>query len=127
MRSYEPRPSPQRLRQASLLVIALAGASTGLLAGLGWRLFQEGFREIAVRVWVVSSALVIVYLLVAVLARVIAALIETDRPADLPQALRNLQDRVDELERELGWGCASLTDTSPRVSSFEPPVETSAM
>ncbi len=132
MRPYEPCPSPQRLHQASLLVIGLAGASTGLLAGLGWRLFHDGFRELAVLVWLVSSALVIVYLLVAVLARAIALLVETGRPTGFARALSRLKERVDDLERELGSARASLAATNPPastppVSRIEPPVGTSAL
>lgn len=122
MRSYESCPSPPRLRQASLLVIGLSGASTGLLAGIGWRLFRDGLREVAVLVWLVSIALVIVYLLVAVLARAIALLVEAGRPTDLPRALRGLKDRVDELERELDVVRVSRAAPSPPVST--PPVST---
>lgn len=131
MRPYEPCPSPQRLHQASLLVIGLAGASTGLLAGIGWRLFHDGFRELAVLVWLVSTALVILYLLVALLARAIALLVDAGRPTDFARALHRLKDRVDELERELVSARASLGATTPPlstppVSSMEPSLGTSA-
>lgn len=131
MRSYESCPSPQRLRQGSLLVIGLSGASTGLLAGIGWRLFRDGLREIAVLVWLVSIALVIVYLLVAVLARALALLVEAGRPIDFPRALRGLKDRVDELERELdvvrvSQAAPSLPVSTPPASSVEPRVGTLA-
>ncbi len=125
MRSYEYL-SPQRLRQASLLVIALSGASTGLLAGLGWRLFQTGSQQLAALVWLVSCALVVVYLLVALLARAVAVLIETRQPPDFAQALQHLQRRVEEIERELDSPRASRS-TRPRVATFEPPVGTSAL
>ncbi len=130
MRSYDPCPSPQRLRQASLLVIGLSGASTGLLAGVGWRLFHDGVRELAVLVWLVSIALVIVYLLVAVLARAIALLFEAGRPTHVARALRSLKDRVDELERELNATRESQAAAPPvstlAVSSLEAPVGTLA-
>ena len=127
MRSCERFPSPQRLRQASLLILGLAGASTGLLAGLGWRLFQDGFRDLAVRVWLASTALVIVYLVVALLARVIAVVIESRRPADVAQTLEHLQDRVEEIERELDAAGASRSPARRRLSTVEPPVRTSAL
>ncbi len=127
MRSYERFPSPQRLRQASLLVLGLAGASTGLLAGLGWRLFQDGFHDLGVRVWLVSSALVIVYLVIALLARVLATVIASRRPADVDQTLRHLQDRVDEIERELDSAGVSGVGASRSLSAVEPPVGTSAL
>ncbi|MFN2557068.1 MAG: hypothetical protein ABR592_09390 [Nitriliruptorales bacterium] len=126
MHSYELRPSPQRLRQASLLVLCLAGASTGLLAAIGWRLFGDGSGDLAVRVWLVSAALVILYLLVALLARVLAVLIETRRPPDFAQALRQLQDRVEEIERELDSEPGSHAPTDAGVSAAEPPVRSSA-
>ncbi|MDQ4130358.1 MAG: hypothetical protein M3133_05120 [Actinomycetota bacterium] len=114
---YAPCPSPQRVRQASLLILSLAGASTGLLAGLGWRLFEDGSRDLAVGVWLVSTALVIVYLLVALLARVIAVLIESRWQADFAPALRHLQDRVEDIEREHGGGRGSVAKARARVLS----------
>ncbi len=110
-----------------MLVLGLAGASTGLLAGLGWRLFQDGFRDLAVRVWLVSAALVIVYLVVALLARVIAVVIESRRSADVDETLRHLLERVEEIERELDSARASRAGKSRHLSTVEPPVGTSAL
>lgn len=129
MRAYERRPSPRRLRQASLLVIGLSGASTGLLGGIGWRLFDEGLRELGVQVWLVAGALVVVYLLVARLARVIALLVEADPRTGFAEAWCRLRDRVDELERNLDpvREAGVATATASTVSAFEPPVGSSAL
>jgi hypothetical protein len=98
--SYAAKPSPDRLRRASLLAISLAGAATGLLGGLGWRLFADDARRVATAIWLLASLVVAALLLLAGLARALAAVVERGT-SQYRGVLEGLEDRLGRLEREM--------------------------
>lgn len=92
--------SPKRMRQAALTVVALAGAVTGLLGGVGWRLFTEGDRDLAAAMWGLAVITVAALLLLSMLARIVATLTER-ASSDHMAAIRRLETRLERSEREV--------------------------
>lgn len=92
--------SPKRVRQASLVVVALAGAVTGLLGGVGWRLFTEGDRDLAAAMWGLAVITVAALLLLSMLARIVATLAE-GASSDHMAAIRRLESRLERSEHEV--------------------------
>lgn len=92
--------SPKRVRQISLIVVALAGAVTGLLGGVGWRLFAEGDRDLAAAMWGLAVITVAALLLLSMLTRIVATLMERSS-SDHMAAIRRLETRVERSEGEV--------------------------
>lgn len=92
--------SPGRMRRASFIVVALAGAVTGVLGGVGWRLFLGGARDLAVAMWALAAITVVALLLLSALARAVAVLTER-ASSDHMAAIRRLESRLERSEREI--------------------------
>lgn len=92
--------SPNRMRRASLVAVALAGAVTGLLGGVGWRLFVDGDRDLAAAMWGLALITVTALLLLSALARTVATLTERATSHHLA-AVRRLETRLERSEREV--------------------------
>lgn len=92
--------SPNRMQRASFVVVALAGAVTGVLGGVGWRLFLDGARDLAVAMWALAAIAAVALLLLSALARAVASLTER-ASSDHMAAIRQLESRLERSEREL--------------------------
>lgn len=92
--------SASRLRQASLIMVGGAGALTGLLGGVGWRLFADGERDLAAGMWGMAIIAVAAILLLAALTRTVVDILDRGPNANM-RALRQLESRLERNEREL--------------------------
>lgn len=104
------------MRRASFIVVALAGAVTGVLGGVGWRLFLDGARDLAVAMWALAAITVVALLLLSALARAVASLTER-ASSDHMAAIRRLESRLERSERDLdelrqALTVAAVTDPS---------------
>lgn len=100
--------SPARLRRAALVMVGLAGAATGLLGGVGWRLFVSGDHDLAAAMWGIAAITVGALLVVSMLARALATLAQRASDNHLA-AIRRVEDRVERSERELDQLRQALT------------------
>lgn len=99
MRKFR-RPTPDQLRKASIVAVALAGTSTGLLGGIGWRLLRAGALDMALTLWILGLTALAGLLLVAATARSVAALLDRG-VARYRAVLEDFESRLQRLEHEL--------------------------
>lgn len=100
--------SPARLRRAALVTVGLAGAATGLLGGVGWRLFVGGDHDLAAAMWGIAAITVGALLVVSMLARALATLAQRASDNHLA-AIRRVEERVERSEREVDQLRQALT------------------
>lgn len=94
------RPTPDHLRKGSIVAVVLAGTSTGLLGGIGWRLLRAGALDMALTLWLLALTALAGLLLVAATARSVAALLDRG-VARYRAVLEDFESRLQRLEREL--------------------------
>lgn len=111
--------SPNRMRRASFVVVALAGAVTGVLGGVGWRLFLDGARDLGVAMWALAAITVAALLLLSALARAVATLTER-AGSDHMAAIRRLESRLERSEREVDELRQALTVAAVAEPSGDP-------
>lgn len=105
--------TPARLRQTSLVVVAGAGISTGLVAGTGFSVVADR-PTLAVVVWVLGLFEIATLFLVAWVLRVVADTVERGNPT-YSQVLNRMEDRLMQLEARGRTGTSASTGEAERA------------